>query len=133
MARLFWQIVVGILGIFLGIRFVPGVSLEIPPEGVIFLGIKLTQEWQVLILIGVVLGLVNFFIKPILKIITLPLRILTFGLLGLVINMLLIWAVDIFFPELVIEGLVPLFWLTMIIWGINFLFGFFNQEKSATL
>lgn len=133
MARLFWQIVVGILGIFLGVRFVPGVFLKIPPEGAIFLGIKLTQEWQVLVLIGVVLGLVNFFIKPILKIVTLPLRILTFGLLGLVINMLLIWAVDIFFLELVIEGLIPLFWLTAIVWGISFLLGFFNQEKSATL
>jgi len=133
MARLFWQIVVGILGIFLGVRFVPGVSLKIPAEGVIFLGMKLTQEWQVLVLVGVALGLVNFFIKPILKIVTLPLRILTFGLLGLVINMLLIWAVDIFFPELVIEGLAPLFWLTVIVWGINFLLGFLNQEKSATL
>ncbi len=117
----------------MGVRFVPGVSLKIPAEGVIFLGMKLTQEWQVLVLVGVALGLVNFFIKPILKIVTLPLRILTFGLLGLVINMLLIWAVDIFFPELVIEGLAPLFWLTVIVWGINFLLGFLNQEKSATL
>jgi len=123
MERLFWQIVVGILGIYLGTHFVPGVSLEIPPEGIIFLGIKLTAQWQVLVLIGIVLGLVNSFIKPILKIITLPLRILTFGLFGLIINMLMIWLVDIFFPELIITGLIPLFWLTFIVWILSFLLG----------
>jgi len=123
MDRLFWQIVVGILGIYLGTKFVPGVALAIPPEGIIFLGIKLTQEWQVLVLIGIALGLVNFFIKPIFKIATLPLRVLTFGLFGLVINMLMIWLVDIFFPELIIAGLVPLFWLTLIVWVLSFLLG----------
>jgi len=67
--------------------------------------------------------LVNSFIKPILKIITLPLRILTFGLFGLIINMLMIWLVDIFFPELIIAGLIPLFWLTFIVWILSFLLG----------
>lgn len=123
MDRLFWQIIVGILGIYLGTRFVPGVALEIPPEGIIFLGIKLIAEWQVMALIGIVLGLANSFVKPILKIITLPLRILTFGLFGLIINMLIIWLIDIFFPELIISGLVPLFWLTLIVWALSFLLG----------
>ena len=117
----------------MGVRFVPGVSLEIPPEGIIFFGIKLTQEWQVLVLIGAVLGLVNFFLKPILKIVTLPLRLLTFGLFGLVINMLIIWAVDIFFPELVIEGLVPLFWLTAIVWILSFLLGFGSRKTREMI
>jgi len=130
MERLFWQIVVGILGIYLGTHFVPGVSLEIPPEGIIFLGIKLTAQWQVLVLIGIVLGLVNSFIKPILKIITLPLRILTFGLFGLIINMLMIWLVDIFFPELIIAGLIPLFWLTFIVWILSFLLGLSTTSRK---
>ena len=130
MDRLFWQIVVGILGIYLGTHFVPGVSLEIPPEGIIFLGIKLTAQWQVLVLIGIVLGLVNSFIKPILKIITLPLRILTFGLFGLIINMLMIWLVDIFFPELIIAGLIPLFWLTFIVWILSFLLGLSTTSRK---
>jgi len=133
MNRLFWQIVVGILGIFLGMRFVPGVSLAIPPEGTIFLGIKLTEGWQVLVLIGAALGLVNFFIKPIFKIVTLPLRILTFGLFGLVINMLMIWIVDILFLELVIEGLVPLFWLSIIVWILSFLLGFGSKKTREMI
>jgi putative membrane protein len=133
MERLFWQIVVGILGIYLGINFVPGVSVEIPPEGIIFLGIKLTAQWQVIVLIGIVLGLVNFFIKPIFKIVTLPLRILTFGLFGFIINMLMIWLVDIFFPELVIEGIIPLFWLTIVVWVLSFLLGLGSRKTREMI
>lgn len=106
MWTLFLQIVAGILGIFLAQRYVPGVE---------FIG-----NWQTLVLAGVILGLINFFIKPILKIITLPLRILTFGLFSLVINMLMVWIVDIIFPELIIPGIIPLFWTSLIVWGLSF-------------
>ncbi|MDI6602572.1 MAG: phage holin family protein [Patescibacteria group bacterium] len=104
---LFLQIIAGILGIFLAQRYIPEVE---------FIG-----NWQTLVLTGTILGLINFFIKPILKAITLPLRILTFGLFGLVINMLIVWLVDIIFPELIISGLLPLFWTSLIIWGISFI------------
>jgi len=97
----------GILGIFLAQRYVPEVE---------FIG-----NWQTLVLAGAILGLINFFIKPILKVITLPLRILTFGLFGLVINMLMVWLVDVIFPELIIPGLIPLFWTSLIVWGISFI------------
>ncbi|OGZ18706.1 MAG: hypothetical protein A2175_00245 [Candidatus Nealsonbacteria bacterium RBG_13_42_11] len=106
---LLWNLIGGVFTLWLAQRFVPGVEF--------------TGEMKYLILAGCFLGLINFFIKPILKIITLPLRILTFGLIGLVINMLIIWAVDIFFPELVIQGIVPLFWTSLIVWGVGFILG----------
>jgi len=122
MEKLFWHIVAGILGIFLAVKFVPGVSLEVLPESSFF-GIKLTQFWQILILVGGILGLINFFIKPILDKITLPLKILTFGLFSLIINMVIIWILDILFLEFQILGFIPLFWTTIIVWLINFLLG----------
>lgn len=131
MDRLFWQIIAGILGIFLATKFVPGISLEIIPGQSQFFGIELTATWQILVLVGFVLGLVNFFIKPILKIITLPLRILTFGLFSLVINMLMVWLVDILFPELIIQGLIPLFWTTLIIWVLCFLLGLYTPRRKV--
>jgi len=133
MERLFWQIIAGILGIFLATKFVPGVSLEIIPGQSQFFGIEFTAPWQVLVLVGGVLGLVNFFIKPILKIITLPLRILTFGLFSLVINMLMVWMVDILFPELTILGLIPLFWTTIIVWVLCFLLGLYTPRKKVVV
>ena len=114
--RLFFHILAGTLGLFLAARFVPGVE---------FFGAV-----QMLLIIGSILGLINLFIKPILKAITLPLRLLTFGLFTLVINMGLVWSVEILFPEeLEITGLVPLFWTTIIIWGLNLIFGLYNNKK----
>ena len=133
MERLFWQIIAGILGIFLATKFVPGVSLEIIPGQSQFFGIEFTAPWQVLVLVGGVLGLVNFFIKPILKIITLPLRVLTFGLFSLVMNMLMVWMVDILFPELTILGLIPLFWTTIIVWVLCFLLGLYTPRKKVVV
>jgi putative membrane protein len=131
MDRLFWHIVVGILGVFLGVRFVSGVSLELMPGESSFLGFEFTAAWQIFVLVGGVLGVVNFFIKPIVRIVTLPLRILTFGLFSLVINMLMIWLVDLLFLEFVVEGVVALFWLTLIIWALSFFFGLYSSRKGV--
>jgi putative membrane protein len=101
------RIASGIIGIWLAVEFVAGVSFR--------------GTWQDLIVIGVVLGILNVFIKPILKLITLPIRMLTLGLFSLVINVGIIWAVDIFFPELIITGIIPLLWTTLIVWAMEFL------------
>jgi len=130
MNSLILQIIAGILGIFLATKFVPGVNLEILLGQSSLFGIEFTASWQILLLIGFALGLINFFIKPILKIITLPLRILTFGLFSLVINMLMVWTVDILFPELVISGIIPLFWTTVIIWGVSLLLGLYRPRRK---
>jgi len=133
MTKLFLQIIAGILGIFLATKFVPGVSLEIIPGQSSLFGIEFTAAWQILVLVGGVLGLINFFLKPVLKIITLPLRMLTFGLFSLVINMLMVWVVDVLFLELVISGLQPLFWTTVIIWLISLLLGLYQPSRRVLM
>ena len=121
--KLFWHIVGGILGIFLAVKFVLGVSLKVLPDSSFF-GIILTQFWQILFLVGGILGLINFFIKPVLDKITWPLKILTLGLFSLILNMVIIKFLDILFLEFKILGLIPLFWTTVIVWLINFFLGF---------
>ena len=120
---LIFQIIAGVLGIFLSSKFVPGVSLEVIPGKSIFFGITFTQNWQILLLVGGILGLINFFIKPILDKITLPLKILTFGLFSLILNMAVIWVLDILFLEFQVLSIVSLFWTTIICWGINLILG----------
>jgi len=117
----------------LGVRFVPGVSLELFPGESSFLGFEFTATWQIFVLVGGALGVVNFFIKPIVRIVTLPLRILTFGLFSLVINMLMIWLVDLLFLEFVVDGVVALFWLTLVIWVLSFLFGLYSSRRRGAL
>lgn len=53
---------------------------------------------------GLALGLVNALLRPILKILTLPINILTLGLFGLVINGFLFWLVSSWVPGFSIAG-----------------------------
>ena len=46
-----------------------------------------------LVVVGAILGLVNATIKPVVKLLSLPLVILTLGLFALVVNGLLFWLV----------------------------------------
>ena len=99
---------------YLAVKFVPGVSF--------------TGTLQNLAAVGVALGLINAIAKPLLEMITLPLRIITLGLFGLIINLAIIWAIDIFFVELVIMGFFPLLWTTLIIWALGLFF--FPRKKN---
>jgi len=121
--KLIFKIITGALGIFLAVHFIDGVSLNLIPGQSEFFGIVLSERWQLFIAIGLVLGLLNMIVKPILSLITLPLAVLTLGFFGLVINMIIIWIADIIFPELIISGLTPLFWTSLMIWGVNFVTG----------
>ncbi|MFA5877793.1 MAG: phage holin family protein [Candidatus Staskawiczbacteria bacterium] len=114
------HIVAGILGLWLATLFISGVSIKVLPDSTFF-GIPLSTTWHVIILLGVIIGLLNIFLKPILKTITLPLRIITLGLFSLVINMVLIWAVDLIFRELTIVWFLPLLYTTLIIWALSIL------------
>lgn len=123
MERLFWHIVAGILAIFLVIRVVPGVTLEVISGKSIYFGIEFDQQWKLIILVGSILGLINFFVKPILNALTIPLKILTFGLFSLILNMGLIWFLEIVFEEFEISGITPLFFSTIIVWLVTFFLG----------
>ena len=113
--RFIAQLVAAIGGLYLAARFVPSVQID----G----GIK------TLLLAGAILGALNYFVKPILKVLSLPLRVLTLGLFSFVINMALVWGADILFPNLVIKGIFPLFLASLIVWGLGILLGLFIKDK----
>lgn len=56
------------------------------------------------IIVSVVLGVVNTFLKPILFVLTLPATILTLGLFTLVINALMVYLVATFVPGFHVYG-----------------------------
>jgi len=122
MERLFWHIVAGVLSIFLAVRFVPGVSLEVIP-GETFFRIEIAQEIQALLLVGGILGIINFFVRPIINRITLPLKILTLGLFPFILDLITVWILDVFFQEFTVLGLTPLFFTAAIVWITNFFLG----------
>ncbi len=52
--------------------------------------LEFTGEWWKLLLVAAIFGLVNTFLRPILRIFTLPITVLTLGLFLLVINALML-------------------------------------------
>lgn len=103
--KLVSQIVGSTLGIYLAISLINE--------------IKFYGDLRILFLIGIVLGCFNFFLKPFLKLITLPLRILTLGLFNFVINIFLIFLIVSLFPQLIIPGIINLFLTSFIVSSIN--------------
>ncbi|MDD5433514.1 MAG: phage holin family protein [Candidatus Pacebacteria bacterium] len=116
---LFWAIIASIFGLYLATLFVPGVYID--GTGAQFL--------KSLTLAGLVLGLLHIFVKPIIDLITLPLRILTLGLIGILINIAIIEGVDILFPSLHIKGLVALFFTALIVFAANVIASFISKRK----
>ncbi|WP_338671525.1 phage holin family protein [Streptomyces sp. SCSIO 30461] len=85
------------------------------------------QKTLTLILVALLFGLVNFFVKPIAKLLTFPLFILTLGLFTLVINALMLmltsWLADKLDLGFHVEG----FWtavlgglvISIVSWALN--------------
>ena len=57
-------------------------------------------EWWKLLVVAFIFGLVNTFLRPVLRILTLPITILTLGLFLLVINALMLFLTGIISSEL---------------------------------
>lgn len=114
MRKLLSHILATMLGLWLAVLFIPGVHIGLRNNSSFF-GFHLTFLAQLYILLGIILGLLNFFVKPILDIITLPLRIITLGLFGFAVQMALLWAVDVMFVELSTPLFWPLLWTSLLI------------------
>ena len=63
--------------------------------------------WVTLLLAGLLLGLVNAFVRPVVTILTLPVTILTLGLFLLVVNAAMIGLVGWLLPGLTVAGFWP--------------------------
>lgn len=60
--------------------------------------------WTAALIVALVLGIVNTFIKPILVILTLPITIITLGLFTLVIQALMVLLVEVIVPGFEVDG-----------------------------
>ena len=74
-----------------------------------------------LILAGLLLGLFNALVRPILTLLTLPLTILTLGLFLFVVNGLTVWLVTVFVHGVRISGLWPAILTALIISVVSWL------------
>ena len=78
--------------VYFGASYIQGVSVN---------------NYTTAIIVAVVLGLLNTFVKPILKILSFPITLLTLGLFLLVINVIIIYMADFFIPGFAVSGFLP--------------------------
>ena len=76
-------------------------------------GVEHTGPWASLLLVALVFGLLNAVVRPILKLLTCPLILLTLGLFTFVINALMLWLTSAISESLGlgfdVSGFVPAF------------------------
>lgn len=86
--------------VIMGTCYLPGISVE---------------SFQYALLVAAVLTLINIFIKPLLKLVTFPINLITFGLFNLIINFGILYAVSYFIPQYHMDNLISGFIASLII------------------
>ena len=84
------QLLINAAALYVAVLLVPNLDFAFEPEG----------AWWKFLLVAFIFGLVNTFLRPILRILTLPITIMTVGLFLLVINALMLLLTDAISDEL---------------------------------
>jgi putative membrane protein len=98
--------------ILLNLLAIVGVSLVAP-------GLSYQNDIKTLFLAALVLSFINAFLRPILKIILLPINILTLGVLGWFINVIILYLTTLIVPGFTISG------FTLTLFGSTFILSTF--------
>ena len=100
-------------------------------------GIRVEGEaWKVFAVMAVILGLVNSIVRPVLKLFSCPLIILTLGLFVFVINAITLWlasyiAVQWFHVGFYVDGFVPAFLGSIIVSLVSVILNLIVKEEEG--
>lgn len=108
LAKLVVIIAANAIGLWLAAIYIPGFKLE--------------GDLREILTIAAIFTLLNFFLKPILKLVLGPIIILTLGLGLIIVNALVLYVLDIFSQNLTIETIPALLYATLLVGVINFVF-----------
>jgi len=77
-----------------------------------------------LIRAALLFGILNTIVKPLLRLLTLPLAFITLGLIWFGVAMLMLWLTDLLIDGFEIHGFRSLVWATIIVWVVNVVLDF---------
>lgn len=115
LGKLIIQILTNAVAIYIAAQLVPGFGLQ-------------NDGFVVLLTAGFIFGLINFFIKPVLKLLSAPFVLLTFGLFTILINVAMLYLLDYFVDAVEISGFMAALLATIVISAVNFFIGFFSNK-----
>jgi len=87
--------------------------------GLLLHGVSFNHSAWTLILAAAVFGVLNTILKPLLKLLTLPLALLTFGIAWFFVSMFMLWLTDLIVGKFNIDGFWNYVWATIIVWVVN--------------
>lgn len=91
------------------------------------------DRFKIALLAGLLLGLFNLLVKPIVKIVSLPINVLTLGLFNIIINAGMLWIVDYFIKGLKVSGFWGYIWGSLVISVISIVLSkiiFYEKRKK---
>jgi len=77
-----------------------------------------------LIRAALLFGILNTIVKPFIRLLTLPLAVITLGLIWFGVAMLMLWLTDLLVDGFDIHGFRSLVWATIIVWAVNVVLDF---------
>jgi len=87
--------------------------------GWILSGVSFNDSFWTLIWAALVFGILNTILKPILKLLTLPLAVFTLGIAWFFVSMFMLWLTDLIVGKFNIDGFWNYVWATIIVWVVN--------------
>ena len=66
-----------------------------------------------------VFGVLNTILKPIMRLLTLPLAVVTLGLAWFFVSLMMIWLTDVLVKDFTVSGFWTYVWATVVIWAVN--------------
>lgn len=93
-------------------------------------GVQFSSTWALVITV-IVFGLINALVRPILLILTLPINILTLGLLTLIINALLFWLTSSIVKGFEVSNFAAAFWGALVYWLITMFIDFIGTKNKV--
>ncbi|MCX7872077.1 MAG: phage holin family protein [Verrucomicrobiae bacterium] len=91
------------------------------------------KTWTDLVIATLILGILNYFIKPILMLFSLPLLVLTLGLFTLIINAILLLSVSYIVKGFHVDSFGSAFWGALVISIVTVILNFFAGVHSAKI
>ncbi|MBK9509103.1 MAG: phage holin family protein [Cytophagaceae bacterium] len=82
------------------------------------------------VIVAFVMSILNTFVKPILKFISIPVTFMTLGLFSLVISVLMVYVCDYLVDGFNVTGFLPPLLLSILISVSNSLVGLFQPDKK---
>jgi len=117
------RLLINAAALWVATRLVPGISFD--------------GDWRLLFVVALLFGILNVLVRPILKLLTLPILIVTLGLFIFVLNAVMLWLTgaisDAFNLGFHVEGFLAAFVGALVVTAVSFVLSLFvgSEERRA--